>query len=196
MNDFPEKLRLKGQAEEDIWFARRDRELLAARDAARAAKPVGRFPGRVVSGGQTGVDRAALDVALELGLELGGWCPNGRRAEDGEIPPCYPLRETPSRRYAQRTAWNVRDSDATLILYRGDLAGGSALTARLAVRMRRPLLTVDLSESPEPGAAGCWIAANRVRVLNVAGPRETGCPGITGHARAFLRKLLAPAHEG
>lgn len=196
MNDFTEKLRLKGQAEEDIWFARRDRELIAARDAARAAKPIGRFPARVVSGGQTGVDRAALDVALEIGLEIGGWCPSGRRAEDGEIPARYPLRETPSRRYAQRTAWNVRDSDATLILRRDALTGGSALTAGLAARMGRPLLVVDLSERPDPGAVRRWFEAHRVRVLNVAGPREAGCLGITELARGFLRRLLAPAPDG
>lgn len=196
MSDFTEKLRLKGQAEEDTWFARRDRELLVARDAARALASQPRLPLRLVSGGQTGVDRAALDLGLELGLEVGGWCPNGRRAEDGEIPPRYPLRETPSRRYAQRTAWNVRNSDATLILYRGELSGGSALTARLAARMGRPMLTVDLSQSPDPAAARGWVEAHRVRVLNVAGPREAGCPGIADQARAFLRRLLVPTPEG
>lgn len=196
MSDFSETLRLKGQAEEDIWFARRDRELLAARDAARASASPRRLPVRLVSGGQTGVDRAALDLALELGLGVGGWCPKGRRAADGEIPARYPLRETPSRRYSQRTAWNVRDSDATLILTRGEPAGGSALTARLAGRMGRPLLVVDLSQSPDPAAARRWVEAHRVRVLNVAGPRDAACPGIGDQARAFLRLLLAPAPEG
>ena len=87
---------------------------------------------RIVSGGQTGVDRAALDVALSLGIPCAGWCPRGRRAEDGPIDARYPLNETPSTSYAKRTEWNVRDSDATLILARLPLGGGTALTERLA----------------------------------------------------------------
>jgi Circularly permutated YpsA SLOG family len=103
---------------------------------------------RIVSGGQTGVDRAALDVALELGLECGGWCPRGRRAEDGEIPARYPLRETRSAGYPVRTERNVRDSDATLVLHEGRLGRGTALTAGCARRLGRPLLEVDLRRPP------------------------------------------------
>ena len=88
----------------------------------------------VVSGGQTGVDRAALDVARELGIPCGGWCPRGRRAEDGPIPEAYPVRETPSTAYPERTAWNVRDSDGTLVITRGKPRGGTALTVSLARR--------------------------------------------------------------
>src|SRR5512134_3746342 len=102
---------------------------------------------RVVSGGQTGVDRAALDAALALGLPCGGWCPRGRRAEDGAIPLHYPLRETPTARYPQRTEWNVRDSDGTLILTRGRPRGGTAYTISVARRLGRPLLVVDLAEA-------------------------------------------------
>ncbi len=87
---------------------------------------------RVFSGGQTGVDRAALDVALDLGFPCGGWCPSGRRAEDGPLKEIYPLKETPSKNYAQRTEWNVRDSDGTLVLHRGSLSGGTAFTIELA----------------------------------------------------------------
>src|SRR5919108_3104860 len=99
----------------------------------------------VVSGGQTGVDRAALDAAAEVGLRTGGWCPRGRRAEDGALAALYTLRETPSRGYAQRTEWNVRDSDATLVLCRGAPRGGTALTLRVAKRCGRPVLVVDPS---------------------------------------------------
>lgn len=118
---------------------------------------------RIVSGGQTGVDRAALDVALELSLECGGWCPRGRRAEDGVIAAKYPLRETPMEDYRQRTEWNVRDSDATLILKRGELKGGTLLTAELARRYGRPLLVVDLGEAPQARTAQEWIRARNRR---------------------------------
>src|SRR5947209_17179443 len=100
---------------------------------------------KVVSGGQTGVDRAALDAALELGVPCGGWCPRGRRAEDGPIPERYPLRETSWDGYPQRTEWNVRDSDGTLILTRGEPDRGTALTARLANTQNKPCLVIDLA---------------------------------------------------
>src|SRR5215217_2323846 len=92
---------------------------------------------KIVSGGQTGVDRAALDVALELGIECGGWCPAGRQAEDGPIDARYPLRETPSADPAQRTEWNVRDSDATLLLTTGAASPGTELTREVARRLGR-----------------------------------------------------------
>ena len=145
---------------------------------------------RIVSGGQTGVDRAALDVALELGLPCGGWCPRGRRAEDGPLDARYLLSETPDEAYEQRTEWNVRDSDGTLILHRGSLHGGTALTLRLARRYRRPVLTVDLDDGPEPEAVKDWLDRTAIRVLNVAGPRESGSPGIQEAARRFLRNVL------
>jgi len=147
----------------------------------------------VVSGGQTGVDRAALDVALDLGLVCGGWCPRGRRAEDGPLPARYPLRETPSAAYPQRTEWNVRDSDATLILHRGRLRGGTALTLRLARRYGRPALTIDLSASPGASDVREWLARERVSRLNVAGPRESEQPGVHAQASAFLSEVLRPA---
>lgn len=92
-------------------------------------------PERIISGGQTGADRAALDAALACGLPIGGWCPRGRRAEDGQIPARYPLVETPSRDYRQRTRWNVRDSDFTLVFVIGSLGGGSKFTTEVAERM-------------------------------------------------------------
>lgn len=148
-------------------------------------------PERVISGGQTGVDRAALDVAQELGIPCGGWCPRGRRAEDGVIPPVYPLRETSSQDYRLRTRWNVRDSDATLVLTRGEPRGGTLLTVRLAVALERPVNVVDLNLEPAADAVRDWLAERSVRVLNVAGPRASEHPGIAAQARAFLRSLLA-----
>ena len=154
-----------------------------------------RLPERVVSGGQTGVDRAALDAALALGLACGGWCPRGRLAEDGKVPDRYPLVETPSDDYEQRTEWNVRDSDGTLILYRGVLKGGSALTARLAERYDRPSLVLDLMSAPDPLLIREWIAKNEIRVLNVAGPRASASPGLYEQARALLVVLLAESSD-
>jgi hypothetical protein len=145
---------------------------------------------RVVSGGQTGVDRAALDTALDLGVPCGGWCPAGRLAEDGAIPDRYPLRETESASYPERTARNVRDSDATLILYRKKMRGGTALTARLARHNGRPCLAIEIG-SADPEAVRGWLAAEDVRVLNVAGPRESEAPGIHEEAAALLRRVLA-----
>jgi len=145
---------------------------------------------RIVSGGQTGVDRAALDVALELELSCGGWCPRGRRAEDGTIAECYPLRETPWWGYPQRTEWNVRDSDGTLILTRGRADRGTALTVRLAQRMGKPCLVVDLQGEADAEDVRQWALAHKIRILNVAGPRESSAPGIHTQARCFLHALL------
>ena len=197
MSGFPDKLRQKEKAEEDLYFARHDRDLIEARREHRTdGGPQGI---RVVSGGQTGVDRAALDAAMALGISVGGWCPAGRRAEDGAIAQRYPLRETEGADYAVRTEWNVRDSDATLILYRGALTGGTALTAKLARRLGRPLLVRDLDSAPDPGEMALWLRSNRVRVLNCAGPRESGAPGVGPAARALLERVFAAwqvAQEG
>jgi hypothetical protein len=143
---------------------------------------------KVVSGGQSGVDRAALDAALESGVAAGGWCPKGRLAEDGRIPERYPLKETLTAEYSERTELNVRDSDATLILHRGPLKGGTALTLQLASQWKRPALCIDLEESTQLDRQRVqdWLAEHRIAVLNVAGPRESGSPGIYRDARQFL----------
>jgi hypothetical protein len=151
---------------------------------------VGGWGLEVVSGGQTGVDRAALDVALRLGIPCGGWCPRGRRAEDGPIPDRYPLRETPGARYPERTEWNVRDSDGTLVLHAGPPRGGTALTLRILLRHRKPVLQVDLDAPHDPAELRAWIGRRGIRVLNVAGPRESESPGVGARAARFLEAAL------
>jgi hypothetical protein len=151
---------------------------------------------KIISGGQTGVDRAALDAALDLGLACGGWVPRGRKAEDGPLPWRYPLKETESRHYGRRTSLNVRDADATLVLSRGAPSGGTALTVKLADRLEKPCLVIDL-EAPDPQAeAEAWLTARPLGVLNVAGPRESTAPGIYREASAFLRVLLSRTLSG
>lgn len=147
---------------------------------------------RVVSGGQTGVDRAALDVAMTLGIACGGWCPRGRRAEDGLIPARYPLQETPGAAYPERTARNVRGSDATIVLTLGKPCGGTALTVALARRAGTPVLVVDLgADAPTAAEVRAWLDLARVRTLNVAGPRESEHPGIHVRATHFLLQILS-----
>lgn len=146
---------------------------------------------KVVSGGQTGVDRAALDVAQKLGIACGGWCPKGRLAEDGPIPAKYPLKETPSCDYPERTEWNVRDCDGTLVLSWGRPSGGTALTIALARRLKKPCLVIDLETaglSCEKIAA--WIDLYGIATLNVAGPRESPGLPIYRKAHALLIALL------
>lgn len=155
------------------------------------------LPIRVVSGGQTGADRAALDWAIRAGIEHGGWCPRGRLAVDGVIDRRYRLTETDSEDYAVRTRLNVRDSDATLILNLGALDGGTALTAEHADALRRPCLTLQLDDgttsSPAGAAAaiGRWMAKGGYATLNIAGPREQGRPGIYAATTAALDAWLA-----
>jgi hypothetical protein len=146
---------------------------------------------RIISGGQTGADRGALDAAIELAIAHGGYCPRGRRAEDGRIPDRYRLQETDSPEYAVRTAANVRAADATLLVTRGKPTGGSALTAGIARRHRAPLCHLDLARAPSPASQlASFLKEHDVRTLNVAGPRESHCPGIADEVRALLLAAL------
>ena len=145
---------------------------------------------KIISGGQTGVDRAALDAALELGLPTGGWCPQGRRAEDGPLEARYPLKETDSRNYAVRTEKNILDSDGTLILTRGNPKGGTALTKKLAKVHQKPFLIIDLSAGKNFRPVREWGHTYQIETLNVAGPRESEAPGIHHEAICFLKKIL------
>jgi hypothetical protein len=148
------------------------------------------LPTRIISGGQTGVDRAALDVALALQIPCGGWCPRGRRAEDGRIPDCYPLKETASGDYAARTEANVRDSDGTLLIHLGAIEGGTAFTKRCAEQSGRPCFAIDLRSESAIVDTSTWLEANDVPDLNVAGPRASKEPTIYDATYTFLYRLF------
>ena len=149
------------------------------------------------------MDRAALDAAMEYGLEIGGWCPRGRRSEDGVVPDCYPLHETAARSYAIRTEWNVRDTDGTLILVLDEISSGTRLTADAAKSHGKPLKIEHLSasaghglltaeNSPEEQAESVvdWLLRHKIRTLNVAGPRGSSSKEIYPRARAFMTLVL------
>ncbi len=147
---------------------------------------------KIISGGQTGADQAALNVAAELGIPAGGWCPRGRWSEAGPIDERYPLTETASADPLDRTERNVRDADATLIITTEDqLTGGTALTERIAGELVKPCLVVDPTDPAAPETIRQWIEANPIRTLNIAGPRESRVPGIHDRAAALLRVVLA-----
>lgn len=144
----------------------------------------------VVSGGQTGADRAGLDWAIANGVRHGGWCPRGRKTEDGTLDDQYRLAETPSAAYLQRTEWNVRDSCATLVVTLTDtLAGGSKRTADFAARLGKPWLHVRPGVHPKYVAR--FLARHRVAVLNIAGKRESSAPGIGEFTRKLLGDVIA-----
>ena len=145
----------------------------------------------LVTGGQSGVDRAVLDVALDLHLPCGGWCPRGRWAEDGIIEARYPLRETPLDRVIQRTLWNMRDSDGTPILARLRPRGGSTVRSH-SIAARRPRLLVDPEGERAVHRVIRFVRSNGIAILNVGRPRETEDPGIYRAARAFLLALFSP----
>ncbi|OOZ12332.1 putative molybdenum carrier protein [Solemya velum gill symbiont] len=147
---------------------------------------------RIVSGGQTGADRAALDYAIEHGIPHGGWCPKGRLAEDGELDSKYLLVEMPSANYRQRTRQNVVDSDGTLIINQGELRGGTRATHEFAEALEKPYLVIQVEDDAleNRDVVLSWLQERGIAVLNVAGPRGSKCPEIYRHTFQLLKSLL------
>jgi len=140
---------------------------------------------KIISGGQTGVDRAVLDVALRHGMKCGGWCPTGRLAEDGKIPDRYPLKELKNAGNEERTAQNVRDSDGTIAIYFHELEGGTAYTVGCCIEARQPHRLIDAARySPEDAATlmVAFVVGHDVEILNVAGPRASEWAGAYTYA--------------
>jgi hypothetical protein len=146
---------------------------------------------KIISGGQTGADRAALDFAIARGILHGGWCPRGRLAEDGPLPARYQLSETPDSDYSQRTEWNVRDSDATVIFsIAPTLAGGSRQSADLAQRYQKPCLHLSRERDGDTSARKLrdFLARHDLKTLNVAGPRQSQAPEVARFTREVLEQ--------
>jgi hypothetical protein len=149
----------------------------------------------IISGGQTGADRAALDFAIRFGISHDGWCPRGRLAEDGPLDECYRLRETPLSKYDQRTRWNVRDRDATLVVtIQAKPTGGTALTLGAARQQGKPHLHIARETMPSLADAGERVAEflteHNVARLNVAGPRASQEPEVAAYVRQVLVAAL------
>jgi len=147
---------------------------------------------KIISGGQTGADRGGLDAALELGLEIGGFCPKGLRAEDGRIPDRYPLVELGTGDYRVRTKRNIEASDLTIIFHDGVITPGSIYTGRTAKRLGRSFVIIDLNHAPKTLALRIRQALefSDVQTLNVAGSRESRAPGIQERVRKILVEAL------
>jgi len=148
---------------------------------------------KIISGGQTGADRAGLDVAIEFNIPHGGWVPKGRKTEIGRLPDKYQLREMDTASYPKRTEQNVLDSEGTLIISHGKLNGGSALTRNLAKKHGRPWIHIDMDALSVPDAKKityAWIHRNNISVLNVAGPRGSKNPKIYDTVTKVLESLL------
>lgn len=148
---------------------------------------------KIISGGQTGADRAALDVAIKHKILHGGWVPEGRLAEDGPIPDKYKLQEMPTSSYSKRTEQNVIDSDGTLIISHGRLTGGSAYTGKMVNKHSKPWLHIDLQKTKAFDASFNiynWIHENKIETLNVAGPRTSKDPKIYSRVKSILEEVL------
>ena len=148
---------------------------------------------KIVSGGQTGVDRGALDAAIGAGFPCGGWCPPGRQAEDGVIPDRYPLQCIERGGYRQRTELNVIDSDGTLIVHHGRLSGGTRFTLEFCVRQQKPIELIDAAGVSAQRAAELlteFSGKTPIRVWNVAGPRESGWLGACAYTTELIRRFL------
>ncbi len=145
---------------------------------------------KLISGGQTGVDRAALDFAIDNQITCNGWCPKGRIAEDGIIPIKYPLTETSGSDYRERTKLNVNDTDGTLIFINGYMDEGTKLTMDTADDLKKPCFIYDFSKTPEKEKLLNWLSENKIKILNIAGPRESNSVGIYGLVYDVLNKIF------
>ena len=148
---------------------------------------------KIISGGQTGVDRAALDVALKHEVECGGWCPAGRLDEFGKIPDHYPVQELPDGGFTERTLYNVKDSDGTVVIYQGELRGGTEKTVRFCVELGRPHQLIDASMVGTQDAAKLiadFVRKNKIDTLNVAGPRQSEWPEGYDYASSVMNIFL------
>jgi hypothetical protein len=153
---------------------------------------------KVISGGQTGVDRAGLDAALLAGIPIGGYCPKGRRAEDGSIPERYPMIELDSPESYYRTEKNVLESDGTLVLNKGEISEGTKLTLEFAVKYGKPRLVIQLDDASTTSPADLirWLDGQYINVLNIAGPRESKLPqGIYSDAFSYLTEVFSLLKE-
>ncbi len=144
---------------------------------------------KIISGGQTGVDRAALDFCLKNHIDCGGWCPKGRLAEDGIISPKYPVKETDEQQAIYRTKQNIEEADGTLILYSKQMDKGTINTINYALEINLPLYKVDFSKDFSFDQIREWVCNNEIGILNIAGPRETNNPGIYKQTIVFLGNL-------
>jgi hypothetical protein len=148
---------------------------------------------KIISGGQTGADRAGLDAAMDHGFPCGGWCPEGRLAEDGPLPARYPLEALPGAGYRKRTIRNLTDADGTAIFHFGEISGGTKLTLDKCIQLDRPHILIDGQETSSARAVEMvvsFIDEHGIKVINVAGPRESGAPGIYQYVFAVIRGLL------
>jgi len=148
---------------------------------------------KIISGGQTGVDRAALDVALKHGIDCGGWCPAGRLDEFGRIPDRYPVRELQAGGFTERTVQNVKDSDGTVVIYSRQIGGGTEQTVRLCVDLKRPHELIDASKIRVQDAASLiadFVRAKKIKILNVAGPRASEWPEGYEYALRALETFI------
>lgn len=149
------------------------------------------FLEKIVSGGQSGVDRAALDFGLDHKIQIGGWCPKGRYAEDGVIDSRYPLRETEQAEVTWRTEFNARDSDGSLVLVENHLMRGTGYTREMARKHDKPYWIQPVDAPFDKEEFSRWLLANDIRVLNIGGPRESDQPGsVYDKARALLEKII------